>query len=67
MAGTHDTEAGKKTIQINVKMSEQDHELILQAAARFWPNAILSKSAMVLGLARMRARQALGRKQRDQC
>lgn len=59
MAGTHDTQGGKKTIQINVKMTQQDHELIQRAAAQLWPNAILSKAAIVLGLARLRAQQTL--------
>jgi uncharacterized protein (DUF1778 family) len=59
MAGTHDTQGGKKTIQINVRMNEQDHEMILRAAARLWPHAILTKSAIMLSLARMRAQQAL--------
>ena len=59
MADGLETRGGKKTVQVNVKMTELDHDLMLRAAARLWPNAILSKSAIVLGLARMRTRQAL--------
>jgi hypothetical protein len=59
MAGSYDTEGGKKTIQVNVKMSEQDHELMQRAAARLWPDAILSRAAIVLGLAKLRARQTV--------
>lgn len=57
MAELHDT--GKKTIQINVKMSEHDYNLIQRAAATLWPGAILSKGAIVLGLAKMAAKRVL--------
>jgi hypothetical protein len=59
MADPHDTEGGKRTIQINVKMNESEFLMMQQAAARLWPDAILSKSAIVLGLALMAARKSI--------
>lgn len=59
MADPNHTQGGKKTIQVNVKMTEADHDLMQRAAARLWPNAILSKAAVVLGLAKLRARQTM--------
>jgi uncharacterized protein (DUF1778 family) len=61
MAGPYDTECGKKSIQVNVKMSEQEHDLIQRAAARLWPDAILSRASIVLGLAKIVAKQTVTR------
>ena len=57
MADAHHT--GKKTVQINVKMTESDLHLIQNAAAKLWPNAILSNSAIVLGLAKITAQRVV--------
>jgi hypothetical protein len=53
-------EQGKRSVQINVRLSEQDFELIKKAATRLWPNAVLSNSSTLLGLARLAAKRALG-------
>ncbi len=50
---------GKRTVQINVRLSDDDFELIRKAAAKLWPDAVLSNSSIVLGLARLAAKQAL--------
>jgi len=50
---------GKRTVQINVRLSDDDFELIRKAAAKLWPDAVLSNSAIVLGLARLAAKQTL--------
>jgi uncharacterized protein (DUF1778 family) len=50
---------GKRTVQINVRLSDDDFELIRKAAAKLWPGAVLSNSSVVLGLARLAAKQAL--------
>jgi uncharacterized protein (DUF1778 family) len=50
---------GKRTVQINVRLSEEDFELIRKAAAKLWPNAVLSNSGIVLGLTRLAAKQTL--------
>jgi hypothetical protein len=43
----------------HVRLSEDDFELIQKAAAKLWPNAVLSNSGIVLGLARLAAKQTL--------
>ena len=53
---------GKRTVQINVKMSSEDFATLQKAAHTLWPDAILSNSATVLGLARLAARDILGKK-----
>jgi uncharacterized protein (DUF1778 family) len=55
---------GKRTVQINVKMSEEDYRLLSQAAEKLWPDAVLSNSGILLGLARMAAKNVLSRKGR---
>jgi hypothetical protein len=47
---------GKRTLQVNVKMSEEDFALLKRAAEKIWPDAILSNSAIILGLAKIAAR-----------
>ncbi len=49
----------KRTIQVNVKMSEEDFGLLQRAAAALWPDAILSNSGIILGLAKISAKEAL--------
>ena len=58
---------GKRSVQVNVRLSEEDFELIQKAAARIWPNAVLSNSGTLLGLARLAAKQVLNapKKQRE--
>ncbi len=56
------TGASKRTIQINVKMSGEDFELLRKAAESLWPDAIISNSGVLLGLARIAARQAIAEK-----
>ena len=52
----------KKTVQIGVKMSEADFELLRKAAAKKWPDAEMPNSGVVLSLAKISARQILGKK-----
>jgi hypothetical protein len=47
---------GKRTVQVNVKMTTEDFDLLKGAAEKLWPDAILSNSAIILGLAKMTAR-----------
>ena len=44
---------GKKIIQVNVSMSEEDFEMPMQTAKKLWPDADMSRSAIVLSLARL--------------
>jgi len=43
---------GKRTVQVNVKMSAEDFDNLQKAANILWPDAILSNSGILLGLAR---------------
>jgi hypothetical protein len=52
----------KRTVQINVKMTTQDFADLQKAANSIWPGAVLTNSGIVLGLAKIGAREALKRK-----
>jgi hypothetical protein len=47
--------AGKRTLSVTVKMSEEDLAALMKAAARIWPGAILTRSGIVLALAKIGA------------
>jgi uncharacterized protein (DUF1778 family) len=51
----------KRTVQINVKMSPDDFQLLKKAAEKKWPEAMLTNSGIVLGLAKISAREVLGK------
>lgn len=53
---------GKRTVQVNVKMSTEDFETLKKAAGTLWPDAILSNSGIILGLARLSAKDILKKK-----
>jgi len=53
---------GKRTVQVNVKMSTEDFETLRKAANTLWPDAILSNSGIILGLARLSAKDILKKK-----
>ena len=55
---------GKRTIQVNVKMTAEDFDNLQKAANALWPDAILSNSGIILGLARLSAREVLKKKTR---
>jgi hypothetical protein len=57
--GTMVSRMGKRTTSVTVKMSEQDFELMNKAAETIWPGAPLTKSSIILGLARMGAEAVL--------
>ena len=50
---------GKRTVSVTVKMSAEDYTLLKQAADAIWPKAVLTRSSIVLGLARIGAETAL--------
>jgi len=54
--------SGKRTIQVNVKMSSEDFTTLQKAANALWPEAILSNSGIILGLAKLAAKDILKRK-----
>ncbi len=49
----------KRTIQVNVKMTEEDFALLRKAAEKRWPDAVMTNSGIVLALARIAARETL--------
>jgi uncharacterized protein (DUF1778 family) len=57
-----DTERMKRTIQVNVKMTEDDFALLRKAAEKRWPDAVMTNSGIVLALARIAAKQTLTRR-----
>jgi hypothetical protein len=46
----------KRTVQINVRMSPEDRDMLRHAADLLWPDAELSNSGIVLGLAKLGAK-----------
>ncbi len=55
------TRMAKRSIQISVKMEQKDEDLFLKAAGHIWPKAPMSRSAIILGLARIGAESVLPR------
>ncbi len=53
---------GKRTVQVNVKMSTEDFSTLQRAANALWPDAILSNSGIILGLAKLAAKDILKRR-----
>jgi hypothetical protein len=54
----------KRSLSVSIKMSEEDLALLTKAAAQIWPKAILTRSAVVLGLAKIGAESVLSTKKR---
>ena len=50
----------KRTVQVNVKMSEDDFSQLRKAAEKRWPEAVMTNSGVVLALALIAARETLG-------
>jgi hypothetical protein len=51
----------KRTVQVNVKMTEEDFALLRKAAEKRWPDAVITNSGIVLALAKIAARETLAR------
>jgi hypothetical protein len=49
----------KRTVQVNVKMSPDDFQLLKKAAEKKWPDAVMTNSGIALGLAKIAAREIL--------
>jgi len=52
-------EGMKRTVQVNVKMSPEDFNLLKKAAEKRWPDAVMTNSGIVLGLAKIAAKTTL--------
>jgi hypothetical protein len=55
----------KRTVQVNVKMSPEDFALLKKAADKRWPEAVMTNSGIVLGLAKIAAKATLTKKRKD--
>jgi uncharacterized protein (DUF1778 family) len=51
----------KRTVQVNVKMTEEDFSMLRKAAEKRWPDAVMTNSGIVLALARIAAKETLTR------
>jgi hypothetical protein len=51
--------SGKRTVQVNVKMSGEDFALLKEAAQKLWPDAVISNSGILLGLAKIAAKNVV--------
>lgn len=49
----------KRTVQVNVKMTQEDFELLRKAAEKRWPDAVMTNSGIALALAKIAARETL--------
>jgi len=54
-----DTRCMKRTVQVNVKMTSEDFDLLRKAAEKKWPDAVITNSGIVLALARIAAKDIL--------
>ena len=52
----------KRDVQVNVKLSADDFAMLKKASDTLWPRAILSNSAIILGLAKIAAEDTLKQK-----
>ena len=59
-----DTGGMKRTVQVNVKMTQEDFDLLKRAAEKRWPDAVITNSGIVLALAKIAARETLGKRKR---
>jgi len=49
----------KRTVQVNVKMTQEDFDLLQEAARKRWPDAVMTNSGVVLAFAKIAARETL--------
>jgi hypothetical protein len=54
----------KRTVQVNVKMTDEDFSTLRRASEEKWPDAVMTNSGIVLALARIAAREILGQKKK---
>jgi hypothetical protein len=51
----------KRTVGVSIKISEEDLALFQKAASQIWPEAILTRTSIILGLARIGAKCVLSK------
>jgi hypothetical protein len=52
----------KRDLQVNVKLSADDFAMLKKASDTLWPRAIVSNSAIILGLAKIAAEDIIKQK-----
>ena len=52
----------KRPLQVNVRLSQADLDLLHRAAERLWPRMPITKSTLLLSLARLKAEEVLASK-----
>jgi uncharacterized protein (DUF1778 family) len=55
----------KRTVQVNVKMTQDDFDLLRKAAEKKWRDAVMTNSGIVLALAKIAARETLHKSRRN--
>jgi hypothetical protein len=55
----------KRTVQVNVKMTENDFRLLRRAAENRWPDAVMTNSGILLAFAKIAARETLVKRKRN--
>jgi len=55
-------EHSERMEQINMKMAQEDFQMLKKAADRRWPDAVMTNSGIVFALAKIAARQTLAKK-----
>jgi hypothetical protein len=51
----------KRTVQVNVKMTQEDFGLLKRAAEKRWPDAVMTNSGILLAFAKIAARDSLAK------
>lgn len=54
----------KRTVQVNVKMTQEDFGLLQKAAEKRWPDAVMTNSGILLALAKIAARDSLAKEKK---
>lgn len=54
----------KRTVQVNVKMTQEDFDLLRKAAEKKWRDAVMTNSGIVLALTKIAARDTLHKRKR---
>jgi hypothetical protein len=54
----------KRTVSVNVKLSPEDWQMLVDASNAIWPEAPISRAGIVAGLAKLGAKGALAGKER---
>ena len=51
----------KKVVQVNVWMTQRDLKMLLKSSQKRWPDVELTRSQIVLSLAKIAAKETIGK------